>query len=357
MRHSQILIGILLLVIPLSLCAQNQRIVKGYVYDANGRPLPGATVSPVGSNTLYQLHESDGSFSISVSFAYNQLTASCSGYVPVTKEIDGSYLLFYLQVDVEAERARIAAEERARREEEARIRAEEDAKIRAQKEEEARIKAEETAKIRAEQERLAAEAKAKRDAEKSRKKALRQEKDSTYNVKFKNHGLAHSVRASYAYQLAECRTAYFYSGFREYGSLHPLQLDYALSYKINRIFSVGAGVGIMFNSRSVFIVGDEFVCSGFKEHRIDVPVFAVVSAYFGRWKVRPAVSVFGGYYPLSRVTLVEGLLGAEYRLARKLSLEVGVFVKTTPYPYFDMENETGGYTMAISPGAAVRFNF
>lgn len=240
---------------------------------------------------------------------------------------------------MEAERARIAAEERARREEEARIRAEEDARI------------------RAEQERLAVEAKAKRDAEKSRAKALRQEKDSTYNVKFKNCGLAHSVRVSYAYQLAKCRTAYVYSGFREYGSLHPLQLDYALSYKINRIFSVGAGVGLMFHSRSVSIVGDEYVCSGFKEHRIDVPVFAVVSAYFGRWKVRPAVSVFGGYYPLSRVALVEGLLGAEYRLARKLSLEAGVFVKTTPYPYFDMENKAGGYTMAISPGAAIRFNF
>lgn len=339
MRRASIIVGILLLAIPSILCAQSQRTVKGYVYDSNGRPLPGAIVSPVGSNIEYQLYESDGSFSISVSYTNSQLTASCKGYVPVTKVIDGSYLLFYLQVDVEAEKARLAAEERAR------------------KEEEARIKAEEDAKIRAEQERLAAEAKAKRDAEKSRKKALRQEKDSTYSVKYKNRGLAHSIRVSYAYQLAECKTAYVYSGFREYGSLHPLQLDYALSYKVNRFFSAGVGVGLMLNSRSISIVGDEFVCSGFKEHRLDIPVFAVLSAYFGRWTVRPALSVFGGYYPLSRVALIEGMLGVEYRLGRKLSLEAGAFVKTSPYPYFDMESKTGGYIMAISPGAAIRFNF
>ena len=274
-----------------------------------------------------------------------------------------------------AEQARLAAEEQARKEAEAKAKAEEEARIKAEqarlaaeekarKEAEAKAKAEEEARKKAEQARLAAEEKARKEAEAKAKaearaqaKAERQAKDSTYSSRFFNKGLAHSVRVSYASQLSKCEIGYLYSGYRSYASLHPFSLDYTLSYKVNRVFSIGVGVGVMFNAKSITIVGDEILSAGFKERRLDVPVFATMGLHFGRWRVRPSISASIGYYPLSRVVLGEGTLGMEFRLGRRPSIEVGALVKTTPYPSFDLQLESCKYKAAISPGVAVRFNF
>lgn len=382
MKSRAFWLSVLLLFVPYLLClSQNVRIVRGSITDEGGTPLEEVWITTNNGEKYY--FKNIGNFEVRVPSQTIKLTFSSPYYYAVEKELDGSYLKIVLKFDsnayarvvkeenrvkreeeakkqaeeeamLKAQRDSIAAVEKAQKEAEAKLKAEEDARIaaeeKARKEAEAKAKADEAARLKAEKERQAAEAKAQA-------KAVRQEKDAAYNEKYCNRGLAHSVRVSYAYQLAELEAYYVYSGYRNYGALHPLQLDYALSYKINRFVSVGAGVGFLFDLKSISIVGDNFICPDFKEHRWDIPVFATASFYLGRWKVRPSISLYGGYYPMSRVALAEGMVGVEYRLGRKMSLEAGGLVKTTPYPYIDTEKNIGGYKMAISPGAAVRFNF
>ena len=309
-----------------------------------------------------------------------------------------------------AEQERLAAIEKARKEAEARAKAEEEARIKAEKERlaaieqarrdslarveqarkdslaaleqarkeaEARAKAEEEARIRAEQERLAAIEQARRDSlavvERQRKeeaaralaqkkaeaKALRQEKDAAYNEKYRNKGIEQSVDVSYAYPINKCEVYYHYSGRREYGSLHPFELDYTLSYRINRIVSIGAGAGLLFHAKSITIVNDSFsqAYSEFKERRLDVPVFGSLKLTPARKSVRPVIGGSIGYYVLSRTLLWEGDLGAEFRISRRAAAHLLFTVRSTPYPYFSESEGTARYRAAVSPGVKIGFSF
>ena len=298
-----------------------------------------------------------------------------------------------------AEQERLAAIEKARKEAEARAKAEEEARIKAEKERlaaieqarkdslaaleqarkeaEARAKAEEEARIRAEKERLAAIEQARRDslavAERLRKeeaaralaqkkaeaKALRQEKDAAYNEKYRNKGVEHSVDVSYSYPLNKCEVYYHYSGRREYGSLHPFELDYTLSYRINRIVSIGAGAGLLFHAKSITIVNDSFSLAygEFKERRLDVPVFGSLKLTPARKSVRPVIGGSIGYYVLSRTLLWEGDLGAEFRISRRAAAHLLFTVRSTPYPYFSESEVTARYRAAVSPGVKIGFSF
>lgn len=169
--------------LSLAAMAQATRPVRGVVFDGNGIPLPGATLTAVGS-TNSVTSGVDGTYEIMVSPYTKFIEASKEGFISTQAEVDGSYLVFKLQVDkkyaenkakaeeearkaAEAEQARIAAEAEAarlaaERAEQERVAAEERKRI----EEERRIAAEKAAAEKAEQARLAAEAKAKADEEK-----------------------------------------------------------------------------------------------------------------------------------------------------------------------------------------------
>ena len=400
MRRILILGGILLLAIPSLGYAQSQRLVRGYVMDENNRPLPEAAVS-VDGKTFVRVSE-DGSFSINVSYMIPSITAYCDGYLPSEKKIDGSYMIFKLAVDAEAEKDRMAAEEKARKDAEAKAKADEAARVKAEKERlaaeekarkdaEAKAKADEAARVKAEKDRLAAEEKARKDAEarvkadeaarekarkdaeakakadeaaraKAEKKAFRQQKDADYDARFRNKGLEHSVDISYSYPLYKFDLMYTYSGYREYGTLHPFELDYTLSYRINRYISVGAGAGVLFHAKSFTIVNDSFssVYGEFKERRLDVPVFATVRLTPCRSAVRPVIGGSAGYYILSKTLLWEGDLGVEFRISRRASAHLLLSARSTPYPYFREISETAGeagYFPAISPAVKIGFSF
>ena len=396
MRRSLILGGILLMAIPSIGFAQNQRMVKGFVMDENNRPLPEASVSVDGKN--YTRVAEDGSFAINVSYMIPSITAYSEGYLPEEKKIDGSYLIFKLKVDVQAEKDRLAAEEKARKEADAKLKAEESAREKAEKdrlaaeekarkEAKAKEKAEEAAREKAEKDRLAAEERVRKEAEakvkaeeavrekarkeaeanvkaeelarvKAEKKAIRQEKEDAYNSTFRNRGIEHSIAVSYAYTLDECRVEYVYSGYREYRTLHPFELDYTLSYRFNRFVSVGVGVGFLFNAKSISIVNDSFSSryGDFKEHRMDVPVFASVRFTPLRTRIRPFISGSVGYYVLSGTIMGEGDLGADIRLGRRSSIQVGLMVRTTPYPFLSVAKEAGYYP-CLSPGVKLGMVF
>ena len=411
MRRILILGGILLLAIPSLGYAQSQRLVRGYVMDENNRPLPEAAVS-VDGKTFVRVSE-DGSFSINVSYMIPSITAYCDDYLPSEKKIDGSYMIFKLAVDAEAEKDRMAAEEKARKDAEAKAKADEAARVKAEKDRlaaeekarkdaEAKAKADEAARVKAEKDRLAAEEKARKDAEakakadeaarvkaekdrlaavekarkdaeakaiadeaaraKAEKKAVRQQKDADYDARFRNKGLEHTVDVSYSYPLYKFDLMYTYSGYREYGTLHPFELDYTLSYRINRYVSVGAGAGVLFHAKSFTIVNDSFssVYGEFKERRLDVPVFATVRLTPCRSAVRPVIGGSAGYYILSKTLLWEGDLGVEFRMSRRASAHLLLSARSTPYPYFREISETAGeagYFPAISPAVKIGFSF
>jgi hypothetical protein len=157
-----------------SAMAQGGRTIKGVVFNPDNTPIANVTVFAGNVSTTT---DSNGKFTIVVSSHIRELTARAEGYFPETVEIEGSYILFKLQVDkdyiakkaaaekqaqLEAQR-RAAAEERARIEAQKRAMAEEQARIEAQKramaEEQARIEAQKRA-VAEEQARIEAEAKA-----------------------------------------------------------------------------------------------------------------------------------------------------------------------------------------------------
>ena len=140
--------------LSLSVAAQGTRPVRGVVFNSDGIPMSGVTLTAVGS-TDSKVSGADGTFDMMVSPYTKFIEASKEGFISAQAEVDGSYLVFKLQVDKKY------AENKAKAEEEARKAAEEEKARLAAEAEAARLAAE-----KAEQERKAAEAKAKAEEEK-----------------------------------------------------------------------------------------------------------------------------------------------------------------------------------------------
>ena len=117
--------------------AQNGRVIRGSVYNENREPIAGAIIQARGNRFETK---SDGSFMITVPSNTIEVTASAEGYLPLTLEIDGSYMVFDLEVDKKyraaKEKARIAAQKQAEAE---RIAKEKEAAAKAKRELRAQI--------------------------------------------------------------------------------------------------------------------------------------------------------------------------------------------------------------------------
>ena len=138
-----------------TICMAQGRLIKGIVFDANGTPFKGATVSVEGSTESFVTTES-GEFEMTVSPYVKFVVANAEGYLTSRVEIDGSFLVFRLQVDKKYLENKLRAEENARlaaeREAQAKLKAEEDARKAAEREAQAKLKAEEDARKAAERE-------------------------------------------------------------------------------------------------------------------------------------------------------------------------------------------------------------
>ncbi len=148
-----ILLTTLLGLFSISAMAQGTRLVKGYVQDANTQALQGAVVRGVSENNSTKAG-ADGTFELEVSTHCKYVEASFEGYITAQAEIDGSIIIFRLNIDKKY------ASNKAKAEKAARIAAEKEAARIAAEQEVARLTAErEAARIAAEQEaaRLAAE--------------------------------------------------------------------------------------------------------------------------------------------------------------------------------------------------------
>ena len=156
--------------------AQN-RIVKGVVFDADGSPLAGITVSGENSTTSTQ-SSADGQFEMSVSPYTKYVVATAEGYFTARAEIDGSHLVLTLKVDKKYKENKLKAKKEAHlaaeKEALAKAKAKEEARIAAEKEAKAKAKAEEEARVAAEK-----EAKATAKAEEKARIAVEKEEQTT----------------------------------------------------------------------------------------------------------------------------------------------------------------------------------
>ena len=234
--------------------AQNGRVIKGSVYNENREPIAGAIIQARGNSFETK---SDGSFMITVPSNTIEVTASAEGYLPLTLEIDGSYMVFDLEIDKKyraaKEKERQAAEKRAAEEaaakEKARIAAQKQAeaeRIAKEKEAVAKAKAEEAARIAAEKavaeeakrERQAAEKRAAEEAAAKEKARIAAEKAAAEEAK----------RELIAQIAEECKT--HTSGFASVadfsfaiGDEMYAGVEYIAGYRINNHYFVGLGVG------------------------------------------------------------------------------------------------------------------
>ena len=100
--------------LPLAVMAQATRPVRGVVFDNNGIPMAGAKLVAIGS-TDSTLSGADGTFEMMVSPYTKLIEASKEGFISAQAEVDGSYLVFKLQVDKKYAENKAKAEEEARK--------------------------------------------------------------------------------------------------------------------------------------------------------------------------------------------------------------------------------------------------
>lgn len=108
------ILSVICVMVATAAIAQNGRVIKGAVYNENSEPIAGATIQARGNSFETK---SDGSFMITVPSNTIEVTASAEGYLPLTLEFDGSYMVFDLEVDKKyraaREKERQAAEKKA----------------------------------------------------------------------------------------------------------------------------------------------------------------------------------------------------------------------------------------------------
>ena len=190
--------------------AQNGRVIKGSVYNENREPIAGAIIQARGNSFETK---SDGSFMITVPSNTIEVTASAEGYLPLTLEIDGSYMVFDLEIDKKyraaKEKERQAAEKRAAEE--------------AAAKEAARIAAEKRAA-----EEAAAKEKARIAAEKAAAEEAKRELKAQIAEECKTHTSGFASVADFSFAIGD----EMYAG-----------VEYIAGYRINNHYFVGLGVG------------------------------------------------------------------------------------------------------------------
>lgn len=199
---------------------------------------------------------------------------------------------------------------------------------------------------------------------KQQKKDAKKAADAEYDARFRNRGIENTIEFGYAYQLPMGKMRelrYLYSGYRSMSALHPVFVDYTLSYRFNRIISIGIGAGFIYNLKSIVIENDIIVGTdeGWKEKRFDIPVYLDIKTRFGRKAVRPLLDIKGGFYPVTKSLFIDGGLGLEVRTSKRTAINLTASVRTTPF--FEVDFALGSpktrYAPCLSPSARLGFAF
>lgn len=278
------ILSVICVMVATAAIAQNGRVIKGSVYNENSEPIAGATIQASGNSFETK---SDGSFVITVPSNTIEITASAEGYLPLTLEIDGSYMVFDLEVDkkyrVAKEKERQAAE---------------------------KIAAEEAAAK--EKERQAAE---KRAAEEAATKA-KSELKAQIAEECKKHTSGFASVADFSFAIGD----EMYAG-----------VEYIAGYRINNHYLVGLGVGANLGLG----IENSALCLGEygKLSRGDYyfPVFAHFRANIINGRFSPYAALSAGVNIGMPQTLFLDLVETKYNtLGAFINPQVGVSYRLTP---------------------------
>lgn len=293
--------------------AQSTRLVKGVVLDSDNSPLSGATVSDAYNSIVV---DKTGKFELSVDMNTRYIKACLVGYEEQTMEIDGSYLIFNLNIDKKY------ASERAKAEKEAANKAKLEEQQRLETEKQAAKEAESKAKVE-EKARLASLSKEER---KSELKALFAKKHSGYG--------------------SIVDISYLYSKISN-GNDDGINISYIGGYRFNNHIFLGLGVGATMSlDDDVKLLKGEG--SALPRGKFNFPAYIHFRYNILNRRCTPFFAVSaGGYYALQRSIQLElseyqyggfGILanpqiGVSYRLTPKSSINfaIGFNLYTSSY--------------------------
>lgn len=275
--------------------AQNERAIKGVVYNEDNVPIANASIRAAGNKFSVN---ADGSFAITVPSNTREITAYAEGYHPLTLEIEGLYLIFSLKVNKEylvaKEMERQAAEQRAA---EAAAAAKKRAAEEAAAKEKAR-KAAEDARIAA----AAAKARAERQAQ------------ITEECKTHTSGFASVLNLSLAINKQT------YAG-----------ISYIGGYRINNHYMVGVGAGANLGlgvQESSLAHGETGPLS---QGSLYFPIFAHFRANFLNKRFSPFAALSAGANIGMPQTLFLDLVETKYNtLGAFINPQVGLSYRLTP---------------------------
>lgn len=293
--------------------AQSTRLVKGVVLDSDNNPLSGATVSDAYNSIVV---DKTGKFELSVDMNTRYIKACLVGYEEQTMEIDGSFLIFNLNIDKKY------ASERAKAEKEAANKAKLEEQQRLATEKQAAKEAESKAKVE-EKARLASLSKEER---KSELKALFAKRHSGYG--------------------SIVDISYLYSKISN-GNDDGINISYIGGYRFNNHIFLGLGVGATMSlDDDVKLLKGEG--SALPRGKFNFPAYIHFRYNILNRRCTPFFAVSaGGYYALQRSIQLElseyqyggfGILanpqiGVSYRLTPKSSINfaIGFNLYTSSY--------------------------
>ncbi len=332
--------------------AQNNRIVRGYVFGSEGEPIVGAKV--------VALHESasttsttGGVFEMAVSPYAKMIEVSCEGYFSAQAEIDGSSLIIRLKVDKKYadNKAKVEAERKAA-EESARIAAEREAAAKVEAQERARIAAEKeaAAKAKAEQERRLAEQK-----EQERQEAARQAKIA-----------AEERKKLYAEQQKGFESMVDLSYLIGFGGQSHMGVTYTAGYRLSNLLYVGGGAGLDYNmgaGAESRVSGFAYTESALNSFVVSVPIYAYFRANFLNRRCSPFFALAAGGRISGKQTMHLDLLDAKYGTSSLFAnTQLGVNFRTTTsssvYCAVGFNGFSEPHCVAFSPyNATIKYKF
>lgn len=293
--------------------AQSTRLVKGVVLDSDNNPLSGATVSDAYNSIVV---DKTGKFELSVDMNTRYIKACLVGYEEQTMEIDGSFLIFNLNIDKkyasEIAKAEKEAANKAKLEEQQRLEAEKQAA----KEAESKAKVEEKARL----------ASLSKEERKSELKALFAKRHSGYG--------------------SIVDISYLYSKISN-GNDDGINISYIGGYRFNNHIFLGLGVGATMSlDDDVKLLKGEG--SALPRGKFNFPAYIHFRYNILNRRCTPFFAVSaGGYYALQRSIQLElseyqyggfGILanpqiGVSYRLTPKSSINfaIGFNLYTSSY--------------------------
>ena len=307
------IILILCVITSFTSMAQSTRLVKGVVLDSDNNPLSGATVSDAYNSIVV---DKTGKFELSVDMNTRYIKACLVGYEEQTMEIDGSFLIFNLNIDKkyasEIAKAEKEAANKAKLEEQQRLEAEKQAA----KEAESKAKVEEKARL----------ASLSKEERKSELKALFAKRHSGYG--------------------SIVDISYLYSKISN-GNDDGINISYIGGYRFNNHIFLGLGVGATMSlDDDVKLLKGEG--SALPRGKFNFPAYIHFRYNILNRRCTPFFAVSaGGYYALQRSIQLElseyqyggfGILanpqiGVSYRLTPKSSINfaIGFNLYTSSY--------------------------